>query len=148
MSNEESAHEAYEQVLRGHHELRGLLAQLHRLLADRAAAMTDIASNVSTLQQRLQEHFRIEEEGGYFVEAVDLAPRVSDRVAALEREHSQLLRQIQELHRFAGYCSGAAGERQKLEVDFHEFSGSLMRHENVENELLQEVFNDDIGSND
>ena len=148
MTNSDPVDEAYEQMLREHTRLRGLLDELGRMLSDRSVAITDVSGRLTKLQSLVHHHFRTEEESGCFSNMISHAPRVSERVEILIAEHRSIGVEIKELVVRASDCHGTHDDWEEIGVRFHQFCGRLMQHETVENELLQEVFTEDIGSKD
>jgi hypothetical protein len=59
-----------------------------------------------------------------------------------------MLHTASELARFASAGSGSESWWRELNSRFHVFSKELMHHEGEENQLLQEAYQDDIGSKD
>ena len=148
MTNSDPVDEAYEHMLREHARLRGLLDELGRMLSERSAAITDVSGRFTELQALVSHHFRTEEESGCFGNMISHAPRVSERVEILIAEHGSMSVEIEELVVRASDCRGTHDDWEEIGRRFHRFCGRLMNHETVENELLQEVFTEDIGSKD
>jgi hypothetical protein len=63
-------------------------------------------------------------------------------------EHKQMLRDADELCRFAAAGSPSMPWWRELRTRCHEFSKRLMHHEHEENKLLQEAHQTDIGAYD
>ena len=76
------------------------------------------------------------------------APRLSDNVESLKRDHQSLLSAVRKLNQVASQGNGSSDWWQQLEQAFHQFSTDLMHHESTENELLQQAYTDDIGTGD
>ena len=148
MSTRDPIDEAYEEMLREHTKLHSLLENLARTLSERSSAMTDVSSGLTELQALIGDHFRTEEDSGCFSNMISHAPRVSERVEVLIAEHGSMYIEIRELVARASDCQGSHDDWDEIGVRFRKFRGRLMKHESVENELLQEVFTEDIGSKD
>ena len=148
MKQENKTREVYEEMLREHEELRELLGKANQLTTDCTASVSEVQEAITSLCEHIGNHFEAEESGGYFEEAVLQAPRVSERVAALKDQHAQMREQITKMVEFVGSFQGTSDHWKELGEHVHRFSVDLMQHENKENELLQEVFTDDIGSKD
>jgi iron-sulfur cluster repair protein YtfE (RIC family) len=148
MNQNERQHEVYREMLREHEELRAILGKVNQMTTDCAAPVSEVQECITTLCDHIRTHFEAEESGGYFAEAVLQAPRVSERVAALEAQHDQLREQIAQMSEFVQRFEATGEHWKELAEQVHQFSVALMRHENQENELLQEVFTEDIGSKD
>ncbi len=148
MTEQELSHEFYEQVRQEHEELRNWLGKLHQTLSQRSDTVSEVTAQVEGLIEHLNRHFQDEEDGGFFHQLVEQAPRYADRTNALREEHTQLRAQAADLAAAARSGEGSDSWWQQLDKDFHEFSRFLMRHENLENELLQDVYDEDVGSKD
>ena len=137
------------QHIREEHEtLVRLIGELHRALTERDEPVADVARLVCSLQEHLAIHFREEEDDGFFDQIVDLAPRFSEQTDELREEHAQLNSELDELAKLAGTEAGSDEWWQRLEQGFHHLGKHLMHHEHKENELLQDAYEDDIGSKD
>jgi hypothetical protein len=77
-----------------------------------------------------------------------MAPRFADRTTLLRDEHAALRADLAGLTARAGEADVSDAWWQELLAGFHEFSKALMQHETKENELLQDVFDEDVGSKD
>jgi iron-sulfur cluster repair protein YtfE (RIC family) len=148
MTQENKQHEVYQEMLREHEELRALLGKVNQLITDCTASPSEVQETVHALCHHIQTHFETEESEGYFAEALMQAPRVSERVAALKAQHVQLREQLAKIAEIVGAFKATGDDWKVLAEHIHHFSVDLMHHENSENELLQEVFTDDIGSKD
>jgi hemerythrin len=142
------SHESFEKVRREHKELRELLGQMNRALASREGSVEQACEMFASLSQFVERHFDTEEQGNFFAEIIDHAPRLVDRANATCDEHQQLLAHAKQMHELA--CEKADTEQwwQRLTSDFQQFSQALMRHESCEMELMQEAYGEDIGSKD
>jgi hypothetical protein len=132
MSNTDSRNEAYRELLEEHTKLRGLLSDLRVMLARRSGLMIEVVGKLQQLHDQVDVHFHAEELSDCFPELVSNAPRVSERVSVQDAARRQ----------------GTEEDWDRLATVFQEFAAQLMSHEQVENELVQEVFTDDIGSKD
>lgn len=143
-TNEQGIHERIRQE---HDELREMLGKMHRILARRLESGANVAKMLQSLHRHVQTHFDEEEHGGFFDDVVAQAPRLSDRATEVKHEHAWLNNVMRELIDYADddLCDDWW---QRLETKFHEFSKALMHHENKENELLLEAYDDDIGLGD
>ncbi len=148
MSNADSDRKCYEALLEEHVKLRGLLAELKQILAERSAGISEVSRRLRELSELIDDHFRTEEDSECFAEMVSHAPRVSDKVNDLIAEHGELRVEIAGLVELAAECDGAAACWERIGAEFARFTERLMRHEEVENELVQVVFTEDIGSKD
>jgi len=103
------------------------------------------------LRDHLALHFALEEAYGYFDEPLKVDPRLSSRAKRLRREHRELYLMVcdvidraMQLH--DGNNLGALA--QQLVAEYADFDTRLNRHEQAENELIQQEWDDDIGCGD
>ena len=148
MSETNRREDAYEEILREHQNLRSLLDDLRKLFFERTVPFSEVLKSLQELQKMVEGHFRTEEDSGCFGDVVNHAPRVSDKVTALIAEHADLSVELTELVNRATGVEGASDDWDDVSTRFGEFTDKLMQHETTENELLQEVFTEDIGSKD
>ena len=148
MSNADSVKKCYEVLLEEHAKLRGLLAALKQVLTQRTADIGEVVRRLRELSDMIDEHFKSEEESECFEELVNHAPRVLGKVNELLGEHGELRAEIVGLVQRATDCDGSDSCWKQLSDDFAKFMVRLMRHEDIENELVQAVFTEDIGSKD
>jgi iron-sulfur cluster repair protein YtfE (RIC family) len=147
MTHTNPSDDAYEKIVREHERLRSLLSELKQMLFERTVAFPEVTKRLAELQSLLASHFRTEEDSGCFGDVVNHAPHLSDKVSALISEHTELCKAIGELAT-ASQCQGQPPEWDKISSGFGEFYDKLTSHESLENELLQQVFTEDIGSKD
>ncbi len=135
-------------------ELRDLLQRLSGQLLQRRPRIHESRSLVECLQRlrdQLALHFALEEAFGYFENAVDIAPRLSERADELRGEHDLFFRDI------CGICEQAEQlmyhevsprTLRQIATRFGDFHDALQQHEARETELIMEAFDDDIGVGD
>ena len=142
-------HARQAQITQEHEELRSLLAQVHHLLAEQVESKAVVAEKIQLLFKHVAAHFEEEEEeaNGFFDQLVERAPQIADRVEQLRSEHGKMLVEMGRLSHLVSE-SAASDWWTRLQTEIHDFSKSLMHHENSENELLQKVYDDDLGTGD
>jgi hemerythrin-like domain-containing protein len=146
MSKLEFRAETYQGLLDEHVKLRGMLHDLERLLADREGPFSEVVARLTALRDLVDIHFAEEESSECFPDLIAYAPRVSERVNLMLAEHGELR---SELHLMVkGVGTGTGQDWTRLADAFGVFTKKLMCHEQTENELVQEVFTDDLGSKD
>jgi hypothetical protein len=135
-------------------ELRELLNEVSvRLLRlrPRLADSRNMVEMLTRLRDQLAIHFALEEAFGYFENAVEVAPRLSERADALRDEHDLFFRDI------CGICEQAeqllyhevsSRNLRQVASRYADFYDALQQHENREVELIMEAFDDDIGVGD
>lgn len=148
MSPAEIRKEMFEVMLEEHTKLRGLLSALEQMLADRLCSSSELAARLREVDELVDSHFHGEEDSGCFPNLMDLAPRVAERVKDLIGEHGELRAAIHLLVEAAGRSTGTSEDWEGLTAGFRDFAAKLLQHERTENELVQEVFTEDLGSKD
>jgi len=103
------------------------------------------------LRDHLALHFALEEAYGYFDEPLEVDPRLSSRAKELRSQHRELyllscdlIDHAMELHD----GDNLRGLARRLVAEFADFDAQLNRHEQGENELIQQEWDDDIGVGD
>ena len=128
--------------------LRQSIDQLRTILAERQATPLTVASMIAELTEHVLEHFDFEEDGGYFAEALGLAPYLEACADVLLRQHPKLAEQLAELEQLA--TRGAPSEFwwSELNEKFALFLTSFTEHEQAEDWLLLKAYTEDIGAAD
>jgi iron-sulfur cluster repair protein YtfE (RIC family) len=137
------------------HEARAEHAQMHHLLAEAREQMKTckidkggmgpcMAETIGRLQERLTAHFAREEKGGWLEEAVVRAPHLAKQLTAIEHEHGPLLEQLRQLYNDAAKMPATGEGLTKLEHEFEAFATRLLAHEEAENAILCQGFNEDM----
>jgi carbon storage regulator len=137
-----------DRVMREHDALRAKLREIHSVLAQPEPTSDDIETLLREFINTLLVHFSTEENEGFFDEVTAHASRLSGEAGKLCIEHKQLLREADELCRFAAAGSPSITWWRELHSRCHVFSKRLMHHESEENKLLQEAYQSDIGAYD
>ena len=148
MSDADAGRDTYQRMLQEHEQLRNLLVEVERVVAQRTVEIPHLAAKMTRLGRQLEGHFAMEEVSGCFAEMVNVAPRVSDRVNAFIGEHASFQAEMGSVIDLVNQCHGTSEDWDRIEARFTEFSRKLMDHEAAENELLQQVFTEDIGAKD
>ena len=109
---------------------------------------SEVVAQFQRLREELVEHFHYEEEGGFFKDVVERAPRYSEQIDELCQEHVQSLQDLDQMTHDAEVGEPTGEWWDDLSHRFHEFSNQLMNHEARENQLLQNAYGIDLGAND
>lgn len=132
-----------------HRQIEQLIGEIEELFSEGVKDHSLVADRVRRLCCLLPEHFRIEEEGGYFSEAVLVAPRLVERAKVLQSQHRLLIELLRSL------CTQISSDQFNIqnrwavaEAAFLRFRQEISRHEQQENLLLQEAFLADLGAKD
>ena len=135
--------------------LRNLLWVAHK--AAETTSATDLepvafAGLLGKIRDQLATHFTLEETFGYFEDAVDVAPWLSEKSCALREEHKTLYLRISELadaaERVATEMKADRRQTENLIQRFRDFCRTLKRHEADEADLIMDALYDEIGVGD
>jgi iron-sulfur cluster repair protein YtfE (RIC family) len=135
-----------DRVLHEHNALREKLSRIHTVLASPEPAQDEIETLLHEFMNAMLVHFSNEEDHGFFDEVIAHSPRLAEQADKLRIEHKQILREADELCRFAAAGSASMPWWRELRTRCHEFSRRLMQHEHEENKLLQEAHQTYIGA--
>jgi len=111
----------------------------------------EIVEILATLRDQLAIHFALEESFGYVDDAIEVAPRLSDRAAYLRAEHQTLYIHICDVVENAErllYHEPAAPNVSRIAREYAAFRHEFEVHEQAENELIFAAFDDDIGGSE
>ena len=147
MVNAVSTH-VFEEIDTEHRELDGLYAQIRVSLNDGLAPPRVIRKWLIELAAKLSGHFASEEEGGYFDEIVELAPRLSSATEALQREHGELLNRLELLQERLSTVSSGSYQLESIAQEIEAFLCQCDLHESRESALVQDAYLSDIGLGD
>jgi hypothetical protein len=103
------------------------------------------------LRDQLALHFTLEEAYGYFEDAVNIAPQLSEQAESLRNEHQTLFNDFCRIVETAEQLLyGEADDHQRARIArlFYNFRAELQLHEARENDLILAAFNDDFGAGD
>lgn len=117
--------------------------------ANRQVWIQEVRDAFDHLRAHLVKHFALEEQDGYMVPVVHRRPSVSREVDRLAREHQEMIRLLDEIHRAV----------HEVQPDDHllildccrrvqNFLQYVQRHESDENLLVMSAFTDDLGGVD
>ncbi len=131
-------------------ELLEVVQQCVHLANDRQRVRA-LAETLSELRDQLALHFSLEEAYGYFEDAVEVAPNLSERASELRSEHGSLFLEVCRLVETAeqllyGEINGVAAPA--LAQQFDRFWQTLRQHEKREGDLIMEAFESDMGVGD
>ncbi len=135
-------------------ELRELLEQISGELLIRRPRLHDprqLLALLGRLRDQLGIHFALEEAFGYFDDAVDVAPQLSEKTEELRAEHDLFFRDICRLCDFVeqiAYEETPAFSVRQIASRFAAFHDAFQQHEARERELIMAAFEDDIGVGD
>ena len=148
MAKADSRVDKYQDLLEEHVKLRGLLSDLERTLAERSGPIGGVVKRLAELRDLVDTHFAAEEASDCFPDLVSFAPRCVIASKSCWPNMANCGRKSSRLSRIRRRCLGQSEDWDRLAASFQTFTAKLMNHEQTENELVQEVFTDDIGSKD
>jgi len=147
MSGQLPTDNAAQQIADDHRSLRASLEEVARALRE-PHAPGEAALLVRGLAEHLEQHFRREEEGGYFKDVACRAPQLARLAAGLELEHPLLLKRLRAIGGQLECEADPLGSRPRLVEEFAEFTQAIISHEQDEQQLIQQTFNDELGCSD
>lgn len=111
--------------------------------------LNELRDRLGHFRAHMIKHMAMEEEGGYMAEVLERRPGLALRVGALQHQHRQVRRLLDDLHQLLGEM---AADQLLLAQDCGRRIDSLLdtiqRHEDAENDLVQFVFTEDLGTED
>jgi hypothetical protein len=103
------------------------------------------------VRDQLALHFTLEEAYGYFEDALDAAPQLSETAETLRNQHQTLFADFGKIAEIAEdllYGKVEDHQRARIARMYHNFRADLQQHESREHEMILAAFNDDIGCGD
>jgi iron-sulfur cluster repair protein YtfE (RIC family) len=140
--------ENYERVLEEHRALKELLEKIDRALTERCATIDQVSGLLAQFGDQLVRHFSMEEDSGYFADALLQAPRLVSRANELMAQHPKMCTKARDLIPEVGGAQPKQDWWQETRKRFDAFREELLKHEQGEDRLLQEAYNEDLGAND
>lgn len=135
-------------------EFRQLLCQASEMLGPAHLSTVEpkrIVDLLLRLRDQLALHFTLEEAYGYFEDALNSAPQLSEQAELLRNQHQPLfmdLCRIVEAAEQMLYGESDDHARARIARMFHNFRADMQLHEAREQDLILAAFNDDIGAGD
>jgi hemerythrin len=128
---------------------QALLRDLLRLEATARAAeggtLAEARAWLVAVRAHLADHFRFEEEDGYLDAARKREPRLERAVEQFAEEHRGLMRGLDALLVAA---AGATVLKDGLREGIRQWVKEVRQHEARENDLVQDAFEQDLGTKD
>ncbi|MBI3949695.1 MAG: hemerythrin domain-containing protein [Acidobacteria bacterium] len=148
---EETKRAIADELLREHEVERGIVRQLELLVEEGGLVGQEsewgrrMCDELSAFRRHLQRHFALEEEGGFMLEVVARMPQASEQVEKLRQEHGETLKVIDELiHDSSLLAYGTSLSLAELRNRILEVFSTIRRHEAEENELIQQIFYQEV----
>ena len=136
-----------------HDDLWATLSELDQLVGERIRdrqTAGHLADRLEQLRDQLALHFSLEEAYGYFEDPAEAAPQLCQRAAELKAQHGPLYLDISELAERVAQArfDGKPADIQDAISGYRRFRERFDRHEEAERELIQQVYDDDLGVGD
>jgi len=142
----------YRKAMEEHKEIRAILTRLHAALRcgeeTPVSSFGDLCEMVAELSTHLRAHFAIEEDGGFMTPVLEERPNAVDTVDRLKGEHEEILDQCDEIQRILQSSSASSDQVDGICERLRSLIEQLHEHERLEDELIQSVFVDDMGTKD
>lgn len=136
-------------MLAEHQHLFNRLAMARRAFATESPPnpqeLAALQACLASLRDYLQEHFTLEERGGFLEESVARMPRLGPAVAALVAQHPTLLAELDKIIASLPSSIESAAVWCQTGQAFAGFAAHMMAHERSENAVVQEGYNEDLG---
>ena len=128
-----------------HRELDKRLRRIEREWTDRPSkAVPQVILDLQTLRLDLAHHFEEEESGGCLDEAVSRQPSLGHEADRLQREHPELLKQLDRPIEMLKGRTQPDERANKAKEEFRHFAEALHAHEAAENRILEQSFGVDL----
>ena len=147
MSRPQIASEYLEKIHQEHQHQGQQLARLRKALVERLD-LNALAKLLVEMSGELAEHFRLEEDGGYFDDAVAVAPRLIEQANRLRHQHGELRERLDSLLQTVESTQATDGSADEIRHSTREFIFELVEHERSENLMVTEAYQQDIGEGD
>jgi hypothetical protein len=105
----------------------------------------NVRARLGATKGHLLEHFRFEEQDGYMDAVRKQRPSLAHAIDQLAQEHGQL---AQALEGLLAEADTAADVTDMFRDRVHRWVSAVRKHEERENDLVQDAFNLDIGTKD
>jgi hypothetical protein len=103
-----------------------------------------VIRELSRMQEHLERHFALEEEGGYLEEALAMAPRLGPQASKLLAQHAEFKQAMFKLVAAAERSRKTPALWPRLARQIEELLKRLEAHESAENRIIQAGFNVDL----
>lgn len=141
-----------QEIKADHQQLKELLERLRALATEPKALPNHVRECVDLLDQlrdQLAFHFSLEEAYGYFEDALETAPELSEQALMLRSQHAELFVLARDLADVAAQqASESPAGFVQLAEQFFAFDKALEAHESAELNLILAALEDDIGVGD
>ena len=148
MASKASNHEFFELMKAEHQHLMKALGETSAAIRGPDRCRSRIQDLMNEMTDVVAAHFRHEEEAGYLSEALQRAPHLRPRADRLLEQHIDLQESAEMLRLLIHSGVESPAWWNRVVDDFATFRDRLLEHEDAENRLVQDAFNQDIGVGD
>ncbi len=129
-----------------HRALQELLHGIEQAL-EQPLDSTHLKRRILELIHHIARHFWHEEKGGYFEAVASMSPHFRPRIEQLQNEHIEMREKLEELLPHLEQLNNEA-DWDNIRRAYHAFVAQFEAHEASEEQLLQEAYQTDIGTED
>jgi hypothetical protein len=141
-----SRHRTVEALREAHAALHDDLSKLETVAhATTEKSWQEVCARLSATHALVMTHFRLEEQDGYMDAVRKRQPRLERTIRQLEDEHQQLTYALEALLLEAHKSSDVSADFRAKVLAWIE---QLRKHEHRENALVQEAYEQDLGTED
>ena len=142
----------YDQALAEHQEIKKIIHRLLEMIHNKPGMDTVDAAGVleifSELSNHLKIHFSIEEDGGFMDPVLAFRPQAAALVQSLKSEHVEMLGLCdQGMQTLSGNLSTPSAKDHAFKIIL-DLVKKLENHEREEDDLIQSVYVNDLGTKD
>ncbi|MDX9753604.1 MAG: hemerythrin domain-containing protein [bacterium] len=141
----------YQKAMEEHREINVQIRRLKdkiRCGQGQPSNQEELRDLVSELRSHLKEHFKIEEEGGFMTPVLEERPQAESVVLHLKKEHEEILDQCDDIIQTLTSGSTSPEKLEGVCETIKNLIQQLGSHEKQEDDLIQTVFVDEIGTKD
>ena len=145
-------------ILAEHHDLFAQITAARMAFADPdacgpdqsrcAACHATALSSLQILREHLRSHFAHEEDGGFLEESIARMPRLAASANVILSQHPALLAEIEAVLLKLSTGKGSPAVWKHAGDEFESFATHMMAHEKLENSVIQDGYNEDLGLTD
>lgn len=147
--SKQGAQKSLDAVRQAHENLKSMLTRAQELVQRDRINPAEIWACFTALATRIHIHFHAEEAtGGLFDKLTAEAPQFAHRITELRREHDALRQTSSDLARETTTLTAFTGLPDGFVQAFSNLVTTLFRHEQKEDELLEDVYSSDQGAID
>lgn len=104
----------------------------------------ELADRVVNVRDLLEQHFAMEEDGGYLHAVLEFAPQFAERAEQLCRQHQEFLATLTRIE----VRLRNPNAWNQVREEFETFLQEIQEHEHRENSMVQTAFNQEDGVGD